>query len=440
MELLPVIMKMKSRGIAADKRRIKELRDKFSEEGTEYEQVCINLSDGELESLPAGSTSNALRIVIFDNFQLESPKKTANGNPSMDKSVLDHWISSLDPVSKEWRFVRSLRNYRKRRTALGYLESYVNFGKQFPGRRKNLLRMFPDFNPTGTDTLRWSSRNPNAQQISKQDGVNLRYCFGPMPDREWWSLDYNNIELRIPAYESGEEEMIKLFEAPNEPPFFGSNHLLIFSVLHPDKYDHDDPKGLLKAKKKYASTWYQWTKNGNFAVQYGAVAESGTADRAYHVNGAQEEVEKRFKNIGRLNQKMIQLASDNGFVETVPDKEVDPHRGYPILCTKSRWGSVKPTIPLNYHIQGTACWITSMAMIDTQSYFDWLNFDCERADHFIVMNVHDEIVIDLPFVENKGNLHIVTEVKRIMERRGDCVGIPLTCGVEYHPNNWSESE
>ena len=74
-----------------------------------------------------------------------------------------------------------------------------------------------------------------------------------------------------PAYEAGEEEMISLFEKPDEPPYFGSNHLLAFDILHPDKWDRDDPEGLLKAKKEYASTWYQWTKNGNFAVQYGAM-------------------------------------------------------------------------------------------------------------------------------------------------------------------------
>jgi len=441
MKLLPVIMKMKNRGVTANRARIHELYSRFEEETGELEQVCINLSNGRLDQLPKGSTSNSLRETIFEELELESPKKTQAGKPSMDKFVLDHWIATLPPRSKQSKFVRSLRDYRKRSTAMSYLESYQGFGRRMRGKLgRNLLQMFPDFNPTGTDTLRWSSRNPNAQQISKQEGVNLRYVFGPSPGREWWSLDYNNLELRIPAYEAEETEMIQLFEKPDEPPFFGSNHLLVFSVLHPDKYDHDDPEGLLKAKKKYASTWYQWTKNGNFAVQYGAVKESGTADRAYHVDGAQAIIEKRFSNIGKLNRAMIDHASKWGFVETIPDKEVDPDRGYPLYCGKTIWGGVKPTLPLNYRIQGSACWVTSMAMVNIQELFDELNRRVKHEAYFLIMNVHDEVVLDFPYLPNKGNLPIVEQVQKIMERRGDLIGIPLTCGIEYHPNNWSQSE
>jgi hypothetical protein len=77
------------------------------------------------------------------------------------------------------------------------------------------------------------SSQPNEQNISKREGFNLRRCFGPAPGREWWSLDAKNIELRIPAYESGEEAFIALFERENDPPYFGSNHLLIAHFLHP---------------------------------------------------------------------------------------------------------------------------------------------------------------------------------------------------------------
>ena len=432
MNLLPMIRTMEGRGVHAGIDRIEYLKGKFEEESEQSSRVCVNLADNEIEKLPAG-TSNNLKHIIFDKFGLESSKKSKKtGNPSMDKSVLEEWSVSLPERSKPKAFIDNLIKFRKRKTALSYIKSYEKFAQPYD---ENSIILFPRFNPTGTHTLRWTSQNPNAQQISKQQGVGLRYAFGPAKGREWWSLDYDNLELRIPAYESEELEMVKLFENPDEPPYYGSNHLLVFSILHPDKWNHDDPEGLLKAKKKYASTWYQWTKNGNFAVQYGAVKESGTADAAYHVKGGQAIIEKRFRNIGKLNQSLIKQANEFGFVETIPDVEVDPCRGYPLFMERDYRGSVKPTLPLNFHVQGTACWVTSMAMIDTQKMFDDL-----KIDGYIIMNVHDEIVIDLPYSPNKGNKKIATKVRKIMEYRGKCIGINLTSGMDYHPINWGESE
>ena len=149
--------------------------------------------------------------------------------------------------------------------------------------------MHPSLNCCGTDTLRWSSSQPNEQNISKLEGFNLRYAFGPAPGREWWSLDAQNIELRITAYEADEEELVEVFLHPERPPYFGSYHLVVFDVLHPDLFaKHGE-----SCKNIFASTWYQWTKNGNFALIYGAQKE--TADRTYRVSGAYEKIRRRFR-------------------------------------------------------------------------------------------------------------------------------------------------
>ncbi|MEK0326711.1 MAG: DNA polymerase, partial [Nitrosopumilus sp.] len=256
---------------------------------------------------------------------------------------------------------------------------------------------------------------------------------------EWWSLDAKNIELRIPAYEAGEEEMIAIFEKQDEPPYYGSYHLLIFDILHPEKWDRNDPEGLLKAKKEYSSTWYQWTKNGNFAVQYGAVASSGTADRAYHVDGAQLVVEKRFGKIKELNERMIAYAKEFGYVETIPDKTVDPNRGYPIECSRNRWGSIKPTIPLNYHIQSTAMWWMMKAMLRCQEYLDDLNSRKGSLGYYMILQVHDELVFDFPKGKAyKANMPKIRRIRRLMEEGGRDLGIPTPVGIEYHEKTWDK--
>lgn len=319
---------------------------------------------------------------------------------------------------------------------------------------KGWYRLHPSLNPTGTDTLRWSSKDPNEQNISKQEGFNLRYMFGPAPGREWWSCDAKNIELRLPAYEAGETEMIELFERPNDPPFFGSYHMKIFATLHPEKFE----KHGMACKDIYESTWYQWTKNGDFAVGYGSVEKSGTADRAYHIPGAFAQVKKLFKKIhgpGGLNERMIAFANEHGYVETMPDKNVCPEHGYPLMCTRSKWGQIKPTVPLNYHVQGTAMWWMMKAMIRCQDRLDKYNENRKLEFHaFMTMQVHDELVFDLPksavdplsvkdwstdkFNYLRTNLPLMRDLQKLMMVGGDDIGVPTPVSLKYHPVTWSE--
>jgi DNA polymerase I-like protein with 3'-5' exonuclease and polymerase domains len=258
----------------------------------------------------------------------------------------------------------------------------------------------------------------------------LRYAFGPAPGREWWALDYENIELRIPGYESGEEKMIELFEKPDEPPYFGSYHLLNASIVHPDQFwPIADKKGAFK--EKYKATYYQWTKNGGFAKQYGA--QRPKVDITFHREGAYDLLATSMPKMEALNRRMIEYANEYGYVETIPDKTINPNRGYPIMSTRSPYGSISPTIPLNHHVQSTAMWCTMKAMIRCQAYLKTMQ-GCR-----IVLQVHDELVFDLP-KRGKKNLPIVNKLKSLMEQSGTDIGIPLRVAVSYHPNNWSHEE
>jgi len=437
LRILPVVCRIEANGVTLSSQRLKELHDDYRAESSRAGRICVRVAAkfGAELSLPKSGNNQSLLDTVFNHLVLKSPKRSKKtGEPSLDKSVLEHFEATLSRRSQQLAFVRALKAKRSRDTAMAYMEGYRKFW--LPLEAKDWYILHPSLNPTGTDTLRWSSSNPNEQNISKKEGFNLRYCFGPAPGREWWSLDAKNIELRIPAYEAGETEMIKLFENPDEPPYFGSNHLLCFSILHPEKWDRDDPEGLLKAKKKYASTWYQYTKNGNFAVQYGSVESSGTADRAYHVEGGFNKIKKRFKKIhgpGGLNEKMIKTADRLGYVETMPDKTVDPKRGYPLLCPRDDRGGVKPTIPLNYHVQGTACWWMTKAMVRCQEYLDTLD------GYKMILQVHDELVFDFPKARTpRGNLPKIRRIKELMEQGGDDLGLPTPVSVECHADTWDK--
>lgn len=435
LKILPVAYAMEDRGITISGSRLEELTEDYREVADKCHRICITLADGEIEKLPVSGVSNALKHVIFDKFGLVSTKKTEKGNPSMDKSVLDDWLLDLPEHGRPHAFIKNLKAYRKRKTAITYMDGYKRFWIHRRDRNGDGHVLHPSLNPTGTNTLRWSSSNPNEQNISKKEGFNLRYCFGPAPGREWWSLDAENIELRIPAYEAGEEEMVNLFEKRDEPPYYGSYHLLIFDTLHPKEFS----KHGVECKKIYGSTLYQWTKNGNFALQYGAVESSGTADRAYHVPGAQRRIQRRFGKIAELNRKMIKQAERHGYVETMPDKTVDPLQGYPLLCTRSKWGGVLPTVPLSYHVSGTAMWWMAKGMVRCQKYLNRLNARCTKPEFFMVMQVHDELVFDFPRHPNEmGHISKVRKIRSLMEQGGKDIGVPTPVNIEYSPETWNE--
>lgn len=464
-KLLPIVYEMESQGITANKDRTYELKELYTSSAERYQRTCVILSDGKLEELPVNGASNALRDVVFNHFGLIASKKTPKGEPSLDKYVLDEWSENLPKNSKAGLFVKTLRNYRKRKTALSYIDSYESYwlpaleDKDGPWKR-----LYPSLNCTGTTTLRWSSQNPNETQISKQeieevdeDGKaskrSARYMFGPLPGEEWWSCDAQNIERRIPVYEVGEESIIALFEKPNEPPYYGSEHALVGHILYPKEFEKcGDGK---KFKEEYKATLYQWTKNCNFALQY--QCQEAKADETAHLVGAYKLIKSRFKKLDTLNKHWVDFANKYGYVETIPDKSVDPDRGYPLWIERSKWGKVSPTTPLSYHIQSTAMQWMNRAMVRVSEFLKALNRDSilfrklvgrvktsaeERIGYRMVIQQHDELVFAFPQGLGKEkwrtNRPIIAEIQRIMSLGGQDIGVPTPCSASYHSHSWGE--
>jgi DNA polymerase I-like protein with 3'-5' exonuclease and polymerase domains len=445
LKLLPIVYEMKETGVTVSKTRKDEIYRTYEKETEKIRQKCIVLADHpELTDLPVNGRSNALNTVVFDHFNLKSPKTTPAGNPSMDKEVMGHWLKELDRKDKRRHFIQGLSDYRKRKTAISYMDGYERFW--IPVKDQiDWYVLHPSLHATGTNTLRWASSNPNQQNISKKEGFNLRYCFGPLPGRKWASLDYENIELRIPAYESKELELIALFEEPFKPPYYGSVHLLNFSTVYPDKWQEAIDNSSLEdaadwIKHNWKASWYQRCKNGDFAVQYGSVEKPGgwsTADRAFGRQGCQAKLKERFQKQESLNQHWIDIANKTGYVDTIPDIEINPKRGYPLQCSRAAGGNISPTIPLNYHTQGTACWVIFRAMVKVHEYLQEINRNKPNELKWnMVMQVHDELVIDFPI--RKGYQYHLKSIKNLMESCGDPIGVPLKVGCEIHDDNWSQ--
>jgi hypothetical protein len=135
---------------------------------------------------------------------------------------------------------------------------------------------------------------------------------------------------------------------------------------------------------------------------------------------------------------MILFANEYGFVETIPDKTVSP-KGYPIMCSRGDWGRISPTVPLNYHIQSTACWCKLKAAVRVYGFLQEFSRK-DRRGYYIIMEVHDELVLDFPKGHVGEHASKIAKIVRLMEQSGDDIGIPLKVSVSYHPNNWGETK
>ena len=438
LKMTDVLYAMERDGVTYSPSRASELKRSHVASSAKAEAECVSIAKtrGIDLVMPKSGRNKALDALMFDEFKVEKivAKKSKTGIPSLDKDVLRYYSQTLDGDAK--RFVDSLLRKRKDDTVVSYLDGYARFSTRGPN---GTTVIHSSVNPTGTGTLRCSSSNPNGQNIGKtkdEEGRSLKYPFGPAPGREWWAMDYENIELRIPAYVAGEEEMIALFERPDDPPYFGSNHLLVAHILWPREFEECLRTGE-SFKDKYKATLYQWTKNGNFAAQYGAIPESGTADRAYHQEGAQEQIMRRFAKIAAYNRWCIEHANRHGFVEAIPDRTVDPDRGYSISLDRYEGGRVRPTEPLNYVIQSSAMQATRKAQVRCQERLDEWNEANSKANYRQAIQVHDEIVFDFP-AGGRRNLPKVNALRRLMEESGRDIGVPLKVSVGYHPVSWAD--
>lgn len=461
--LLPAMFSMWERGASMNKTRAKMQLKKFKSEYVRCKTECVEIAksyDYDLE-MPKAASNSSLMEFVFGAMNLPVTRWTDKGAASLDKYAVEDQLITLNEGTREHTFIKNLSDFRGAATHIGYMESYIKYWLPLGQSRINKVTgerewlyycIHPGLNPNGSDTLRWSSTNPNSQSISKKKKYNLRKSFGPAPGREWYSMDAMNIELRIPAFESGQKELIALFEEPDKPPYYGSEHVLNFSVVYPDLWEQaiKESGGLDKAgpwiKANWNHSWYQWCKNGDFAIQYGAIDRedgSGTADKAFHKAGAHSLLKSRFTLKEKLNQKYISFAKKHGYVETLPDRTVDPDRGYPLLCTRNSWGGILETVPLSYHVQSSAMWVTMRAMILVQEFLDEYNRGKQDKDKvYLILQVHDEIVLDFPYKEDKGNLPVVFEICDIISRIGNDLvpSMPLPFGVEKHPLTWADGE
>ena len=373
-----------------------------------------------------------------DNLRLPVVISGKTHNATLHKDAMQEYIQTLDE-GPALDFVELLTDERMYEIALGYIHQYRRYWVPVKGS-PGYYRIHASFNPCGTNHLRQSSNSPNLQNVSSDSKeLSNRACFGPLPSREWWRMDFKSIENRIPPYECGEPKMIEVFEKPDDPPYWGSLYYIAASVLYPDEFwscsqhSPDHPEGF---KKKYPLL-YKRAKFFLLAKQYGAGRAKG--DLLSKVKNSYDRVDNEFPLLAALQAKYLDMAERIGYVETLPDRTVDPTRGYPILASRTEDGRVLSTTPFNYHVSGTACWCKNTALIRcSDQCAEWR---AEGFDAHVALEVHDELLFDFPRgATPEENLPRALTLKKLMEISGDNLvpAIPTPVSISYHTESWAK--
>ena len=310
----------------------------------------------------------------------------------------------------------ALKKYSKK---LEYLLSY--------DRASINGKIFPSLNITGTNTLRFSSSDPNEQNISKitnpyedsefediskllETAPNLRGVFGPPPGKWWISNDYSQLQLRIFAVVTNEQEMIDKLNKG---------------------YDAHDivAQRIFQTREKAQPSKVQRTvvKAVNFGFIFGA--SPSNIEKSSGVDGLWDTVCEMFPNAHNFIEETKQLLKTQGVIHTVggypldvpmklnPWKGIDERAAHAAVC---------------YIIQGTEGEIVKHAMYLTDTYLT----QCYTEGH-LVMQVHDEINFEVP---NKLPIKHARALKELMEQAALKYNINAPVNSEIITHSWNKGK
>lgn len=398
MPLVKVLADMEINGVRLDTDQLKETQKVFTDRMNQYERHAFEEAGQEFNI----SSPRQVGDILFGKMQLvEKPKKTKTGQYVTSEEVLQQ-LSGKAPI------VDDILNYRGMKKLLG---TYVEALPKLIDEKDQHIHT--SFNQAITATGRLSSSDPNLQNIPVRDndGKEIRKCFIPDEGCKWFSADYSQIELRIMAHLSGDENMIEAFREG-----FDIHRATASKIWKESIEDVSD------AQRKKA-------KQANFGIIYGITA-FGLAQRMDISNKeAKQLIDDYFETFPKVYQYMEQAkesAREKGYAETMFGRR----RYLPDI--KSGNNTVRGFAErnaINAPIQGSEADIIKIAMIRI-----WQRFKDENLRSKMILQVHDELNFSVyPDEENKVKEIVVQEMENAVN-----LSVPLTADSGLG-DNWLEA-
>ncbi|MCD6449867.1 MAG: DNA polymerase I [Thermotogaceae bacterium] len=370
MPLIPVLVDMELTGVYFDIKYLKELSKKYQCRMDEIAEK-IYKETGEMFNI-----NSSIQVAkILNKLGIKTGKKTRTGRMSTSASVLEELAEEYETA----RLILEYRKYQKLKST--YVDAIPKLVNPKTGR------VHTSFNQTGTATGRLSSSDPNLQNLPKRDdeGREIRKAIAPQL-KGWWilSADYSQIELRVLAHFSGDENLIKAFT--EDLDIHRITAAKAFGVHEDMVDDHMRRVG----------------KMINFSIIYGVTAYGLASRLKVPVKEAQKMIESYFKlypGVQKFIQKVIKEAEEKGEVRTLYGRK----REIPQIRSKNKnIKSEGERLAINSPIQGTAADIIKIAMINIHKRIRGMKSK-------MIMQVHDELVFEVPDYEVEEMQKIVKE-------------------------------
>ena len=355
MPLVRVLADMELNGVCLDTEALQDTSKIFTERMKQYEQEIYKEAGEEFNI----SSPKQVGDILFGKLQImDKPKKTKTGQYVTSEEVLQS-LESKSPI------VRNILNYRGMKKLLS---TYIDALPKLINLRTGHIHT--SFNQALTATGRLSSSDPNLQNIPVRtdDGKEIRKCFIPEEGCLFFSADYSQIELRIMAHLSEDENMMEAFREGHD-----------IHRATAAKIWHVDIDKVTDAQRKKA-------KQANFGIIYG-ITTYGLAQRMDIPNGeAKELIEGYFRTFPKVQAYMEhakEVARAKGYAETLF------HRRRYLADINSRNATVRGFAErnaINAPIQGTEADIIKVAMVRI-----WERFKKEGIRSKMILQVHDEL-------------------------------------------------
>jgi len=357
--LIPVLARMEQRGVLID-------GDLLSRQSREMAKQMQDLEERAHEE--AGQPFNLgspkqLQQILFEKLELPVIRKTPKGQPSTAEDVLQELAHDykLPELILEHRSLSKLKS-----TYTDKLPEQIN---------PDTGRVHTSYHQAVAATGRLSSQGPNLQNIPIRTelGRRIRKAFIASPGHVILAADYSQIELRIMAHLSGDKGLLKAFHEGVDV------HRATAGEVFNAEYDRVTPEQRRAAKAI------------NFGLMYGMSAFGLARNLNIDRGEAQTYMDTyfaRYPGVRKYMERTRDQAKEQGYVETLFGRRLYLTE---INASNMQRRQAAERAAINAPMQGTAADIIKRAMISVDA---WLQD--EQPDTLLVMQVHDELVLEVP--------------------------------------------
>jgi DNA polymerase-1 len=346
------------------------------------------------------SSPKQLGVILFEKLHLPSGKKTKTGYSTA--------VDVLEKLSADYPIVKDILEYR---TLTKLKSTYAEGLTTYIGED---CRIHSSFNQTITATGRISSTEPNLQNIPirTQLGRQIRKVFVPKEGCILADADYSQIELRIMAHMSGDEQLIEAYRTSMD-----IHRMTAAKVFH-TPFEEVTPEQRRNAKAV------------NFGIIYGISAFGLSQDLSISRKEADGYIQQYFATYPKIKaflDEQVAMAKQKGYVTTMFGRR----RPIPELSSSNHMQKAfGERVAMNSPIQGTAADIMKIAMIRV-----WKALRDGGFKSKLILQVHDELLVETILAEEE-------KIKQLLAdnmRQAADLDVPLE--VDLHTgNNWYEAK